>query len=110
MRQYHRDMANLRDHRIRAVGWTLLKTLGMHMNVGNDRTAGFPAMLPERAELAPVYDHNARIKRVRIDIVIIDEFLNRPPVAFAAKEKCAAFPAGVKRSPAQLGDAGAPDG
>src|SRR5258706_11879595 len=79
----------------------------MNVHVGDDPTAGLPAMRPQVSQPAPIDLDDARGERVRIDVVVEYEFLDPTHPAFGAKEESTAFASAAGALP-QFEDAGVP--
>jgi hypothetical protein len=56
----------------------------MKMQVGDDTSAAFATMLPETAETAAVNDDDTRAQRIRVDVVVENEFFDNTPLLLAA--------------------------
>lgn len=96
-------------YRIRAVRCALGITARMDMHIGDDAVPPLAAMFPKDWEPVAGEFHNARVKRVRIDVVIEDEFRNPLLAAgITTKQERAAFPRAGARAAFELADAGAP--
>ena len=79
IRNNQRNMSFGGDHRICPVGIALPCRARMNVNIGNDRQTGFAAELPERSVSATVENNYARIKRMRIEVIIISELRDSTP-------------------------------
>ena len=78
------------------------------MHVCDNGSPGLPTMRPEVAEPAAVDDDDAGPQRVRVDVVIEDEFLDPSRIAGRAQQKGAAL-APTPGAPPQFRDPRPPD-
>jgi len=106
--QNHRDMTDLRDDRVGLVGFALAVATRMDMDIGDDAQARRATVSPQGTKPAAVYLDDAGRQRMRIDVVIEDEFVDLPLLALSAEEEGTGL-APAAGAAAQLRDAGIPD-
>jgi hypothetical protein len=85
--QNYRHVPELGDHRICAIGRALPITARVHMDIGNDTSFGSTAMRPQGPEPPAIEFDNAMAQGIGIDVVIVDELLDRPTLALLTEQK-----------------------
>lgn len=106
--QDDRHVADFCDDRVGLVGIALSVAAGMDMNVGDHLQTRRAAMRPQRAQAATVDDDDPGRQRMRIDIVVVDEFLDHAPFALPAEQEGSSLALSVGAL-VQLVDTGLPD-
>ncbi|WP_429342359.1 hypothetical protein [Paraburkholderia sp. GAS42] len=101
-------MADFRHDRIRLIRLALLKAGWMYVYIGDDILARLPAMIPKVPKPAAVDLDDASSQRVRIDVVIENEFFNAPRLCLRAQKERATL-ATARRAPTKFCDTRIPD-
>ena len=95
-------MPGSRDHRIRAIGITLLRAGRMGVNVRDHHDTALFAHIPKRAEIPPIEAHNTRVQTLWIEVVVEKEFSDPGTTVLAMSEqKRSALPLAVVASLAE---------
>ena len=79
------DVAHFGHDRIGAVGVALLEMTGMNMDIRDNSTSSLPTMYPKIAKPTAIDFDNAVPERVRIYVVVENELLDPPRLAFGAQ-------------------------
>src|SRR5258706_5008066 len=109
VRQDQRDVARDRDHWVLAVGLALIGRPRMDVDVGDYAQSAPPAHVPKLPKVPAVEADNARVERMRVEVVVEDEIDDprRGPVV-ATEQECAALAGRVAAALAKPADKPAP--